>query len=224
MTFSWSNEHVDIVHEYKDNGCIELALPNSKIVFFYECVIQKFHKGNPDSRLFFDLEFQDIYNEPNSYENSVMSASGKLMIFSVGGPRFFENKTVMEILDESNGVNLANNEHLIEVYHYCLRVYGSPLFCMHYEYPTNPQMCPDMMEGEWWLCNHQSDPFQDSDNNGYVATQLSHLPKMMGYDLGNLLSYRPLYNVNGQEICSKNSITSRNVHECFFYKNETQAI
>ena len=100
MPFNWSNEHVDIVHEYKDIGCIELALPNSKIGFFYECVTQKFHEGNPDSGLFFDLELQDIYDEPNSYENSMMSASGELMTFSVGGPRFFENNTVMEIFNK----------------------------------------------------------------------------------------------------------------------------
>ena len=119
-----------------------------KLFFFYECVTQKFHEGNPDSGLFFDLELQDIYDEPSSYENSIMSASGELMTFSVGGPRFFENNTVMEIFSEWNGVNLANEEHLIEVYHDCPRVYGSPLFCMHYEYPTNPRMCPDAMEGE----------------------------------------------------------------------------
>ena len=142
------------------------------------------------------------------------------MTFSVGGPRFFENNTVMEIFDELDGVNLANDEHLIEVYRNCPRVHGSPLFLMHYEYPTNPRMCPDEMEREWWLHNRQSYPFQDADNNGCVATQLSHLPKMMGYDPGNLLSYLPLYNVNGQEICSKSSITSRNVHELFFYEKK----
>ena len=32
----------------------------------------------------------------------------------------------------------TDDEHLIDVYRDCLRVYGSPLFCMHYEYPTNP--------------------------------------------------------------------------------------
>ena len=220
MPFNWSNEHVDIVHEYKDIGCIDLALPNSKIGFFDECITQTFHEGNPDSGLFFDLELQDIYDEPNSYENSMMSASGELMTISVGGPRFFESNTVMGIFDEWNGVDLANYEHLIEVYRNCPRVYGSPLFHMHYEYPTNPRMHPDAMEVEWWFRNHQSDPFQDADNNGYVATQLSHLPKMMGYDPGNLLSYLPLYNVNGQEICSKSSITSQNVHERFFYETK----
>ena len=103
----------------------------------------------------------------------------------------------MEIFDKWNGINLANDEHLIEVYHDCIRVYGSPLFHMHYKYPTNLQIHPDEMEGEWWFLDHQSDPFQDADNSGYVATQLSHLPKMMGYDPDNLRSYLPLYNVNG---------------------------
>ena len=43
---------------------------------------------------------------------------------------------------------------------------------------------------------------------------------MMRYDRGNLLSYLPLYNVNGQEICLKSSITSRNMHEHFFYETK----
>ena len=152
----------------------------------------------------------------------MMSASGKLMTFLVGGPRCFENNTVMEIFNKWNSVNLSNvhHEHLIEVYRDCPRVYGSPLFRMHYEYLTNLQMRPDVMEREWWFRDHQSDPFQDADNNGYVATQLSHLPKMTGYDPGNLLFYLSLYNVNGQEICSKSRITSRNVHECFFYETK----
>ena len=75
--------------EFKDIGCIELALPNSKIGFFDECVMQKFHKDNPDSHLFFDLVLEDIYNEVNSSDNSVMLALGELMTFSVGGPQIF---------------------------------------------------------------------------------------------------------------------------------------
>ena len=46
--------------------------------------------------------------------------------------------------------------------------------------------------GNGGFMTHQSDPFQDADNNGYLATQLSHLPKVMGYGPGNLLSYLPL--------------------------------
>ena len=217
---NWSNEHIDIVCEYKDIDCIELALPNSKIGFFDECVTQKFYEDNPDSHLFFDLELQDVYDEPNSYESSMMSASGELMTFSVGGPRSFKNNVMVESFYEWNGENLANNQHLIEVYHNSLRVYGSPLFRMHYEHPTNPRMRRDPFGGEWWLCNHQSDPFRDADDNSYVATQLSHLPKMLGCDPGNLLSYLPLYDVNGQEICSKSNITSRNMHEHFFYETK----
>ena len=110
----------------------------------------------------------------------------------------------MENFDEWNDKNLANDEHLIEVYHDCPRVYSSPLLRTHYKYPTNPRMHQDPIEREWWLHNHQSGPFQDADNNGYVATQFSHLPKMM--DPGNLLSYLSLYNINGQKICSKSNI------------------
>ena len=91
----------------------------------------------------------------------MMSASGKLMTFSIGHPRFSVNNVVMENFDKWHGANLANSEHLIEVCCDCPWVYGSPLFCMHYKYPTNPQM--RRVEGDqWWLCNRQSDPFQDA--------------------------------------------------------------
>ena len=49
----------------------------------------------------------------------------------------------------------------------------------------------------WWeIDNRDSDIFQDANDYGYVATQLTHLPKCVGYDVGNVLSYLPIYDLN----------------------------
>ena len=77
----------------------------------------------------------------------------------------------------------------MEVHHDCPRVYGSPLFRFHYEYPTNPRMSGDLQlmnnMNNWQNLNRCSNPFQDADHHGYVATQLSHLLHRIGYDRGN---------------------------------------
>ena len=111
--------------------------------------------------------------------------------------RFFENSTVVESFDEWGQENLANSEHLIEIYHDCSRVYGSPLFRTHYDHPMNPRILgeDELVNSDWQEgCNRHSDPYQDANHYGYyVSTQLSHLPTKMGYDPSNLLTYLPLY-------------------------------
>ena len=42
----------------------------------------------------------------------------------------------------------------------------------------------------WWDINHREDDcFLDSDKYGYVASQLTHIPQLIGYDYGNVLMY-----------------------------------
>ena len=42
----------------------------------------------------------------------------------------------------------------------------------------------------WWDINHREDDcFLDSDKYGYVASQLTHIPQLTGYDYGNVLKY-----------------------------------
>ena len=55
------------------------------------------------------------------------------------------------------------------------------------------------------------DHFEDGDQYGYVATQLTHLHKMMGFDVGNILSHVPIHSIS-----SKNSIASRKLYSNFF--------
>ena len=86
--------------------------------------------------------------------------------------------------------------------------YGSPLFRSHYEWPTNPQGIGEEAFNGWWNnipANRQSDPFQDANEYGYGASQLSHLPILNGYDHGKLLSYIPLY---GNRTSTKDLITA----------------
>ena len=80
----------------------------------------------------------------------------------------------------------------------CKYVYGSPLFRHHYEFPTNPLLKGDMVNDpiNWWDINDRdSGIFEDADEYGYVSTQLTHLPKCI-YDIGNILSYLPIYDLN----------------------------
>ena len=67
----------------------------------------------------------------------------------------------------------------------------------------------------WQVLNRHTDPFQDADHHGYVATQLSHLPNRIGYDPSNLLSYIPLYE---NKTSTKAIITQCHVYESFFYQ------
>ena len=107
-----------------------MSLPNSRIGFFDECVTQKVYSKNPDpdTNRYHDLSIVEPYDEENSYIGHMIALSKELVTFSIGGPRFFENDTVVESFDEWGQENLANSEHFIEIYHDCSRVYGSPLF------------------------------------------------------------------------------------------------
>ena len=70
----------------------------------------------------------------------------------------------------------------------------SPLFRYHYELPTN-------LHAKWidqhvaWLMQQRlrptrtDDVFEDADEFGYVSTQLTHLPRLVGYDMGNMLIF-----------------------------------
>ena len=45
-------------------------------------------------------------------------------------------------------------------------------------------------QNAWWDVNHREDDcFLDSDKYGYVASQLTHIPQLIGYDYGNVLTY-----------------------------------
>ena len=74
-------------------------------------------------------------------------------------------------------------------------MFGSPLFRQHHEFPTNPSLCgTGIQNGHWWeIDDRDSNIFEDADDYGYVATQFTHLPKFISYDIGNLLVYRPIY-------------------------------
>ena len=93
-------------------------------------------------------------------------------------------------------------------------MYGSPLFRRHYEFPTNPSLKGVVVDNlpNWHdIENRDEDIFEDPDEFGYVATQLTHLPKMLGYDIGNILTYSPLYNArpnkNLNYFCKRERLT-----------------
>ena len=70
----------------------------------------------------------------------------------------------------------------------------APLFRYHYELPTNPS-AKYIDQHMAWLVQmrnqvlRQEDPFQDADEYGYVATQLTHLPRLVAFDAGNMLTF-----------------------------------
>ena len=49
-----------------------------------------------------------------------------------------------------------------------------------------------------------------------MATQLTHLPKLVGYDPRNLLSYIPLY--DNDRVSTKKLINASRVYESFFMR------
>ena len=201
----WSDKRSDIVvNEYQDHRPIELSLPNSRISFFDKCLSQRVYSKNPDpdTYRYHNLNVVEPYDEENSYAGRMIE---EFITFSIGGPRFFENNTVVESFDEWSQENLATSEHLIEIYRDCSGVYGSPLFRTHYDHPTNPRILgeDELVNGDWQEgCDRHSNPFQDANHHGHVSTQLSHLPTKMGYD--NLLTYLPLY---GSKTSTKDLIT-----------------
>ena len=109
------------------------------------------------------------------------------------------------------------------LYRDCGYVAKSPLYRNQYTHPTNPRMGAFNNNFDWW-CNNRDDqlnPFKDADNYGYMASQLSHLPKAMGYDPGNMLSHIPIP-VYSTTSLIRNLITSRQIHSTFFKEVKEQ--
>ena len=82
------------MREHWDLGLMEFSLPNSRTVFFYECVTltQYIYLRNPNakSNRFARLpHLLDPYDDEDSYDGRMMmELSGELMTFLVGGPHF----------------------------------------------------------------------------------------------------------------------------------------
>ena len=181
---------------------IEYALPNSRLGFFDECVNQKFYMRDPcDNTLIKyrdenNVILEDVYGNTNGHQSHVMDISGELTMFCMGGPRSFENNVTLENSPLWSERNLAFD---VDVFRDCKYVYGLPLFRFHYEFPTNPSLKGHVVNDpdNWWaIQNHDKDLFEDPDDFGYVATHLTHLPKCIGYDWGNVLSYLLIYDLN----------------------------
>ena len=181
-------------------GPIEYSPPNSRWGFFDECVTQRFSDNDPGKHGCFmryrndnNEILKDIYDNASSFQCHCMDISGKLMTFCVGRPRYFENNLLLENSRLWTGKNLAHDIYHLDVFRDCKYTYGSPLFRVHYEFPTNPSLKGSTVNNpmlDWWdIENRDEDIFEDADDYSYVATQLTHLPKCIGYDLGNVLSY-----------------------------------
>ena len=223
----WFNKHVNVVEEYKHWGPLECSLPNSRIGFFYSCVTEKLHVNDPcpsSTRTYFDGhdEIGDVYSNANSYQSHMMDISKELMTFSIGGPRFFENNTLLENSLDCAEANLANCTQHADTFRDCKYVLGSPMVRMHYEYPTNPSLKGGVMNepAMWWeVDNRQEDIFENTNDYIYVSTRLTHLTKCGGYDCGELLSYLPMYDVLASTFSihthKKLNLTPRSVHANF---------
>ena len=183
-------------------------LANNKLSFFDECIVQRFHgvTVQPHNLSAAYVNFRDVYDlrtddelNPITFQHSQMNLSRELVTFAIGGPRF-----------SSNGVLLPFRSSVLrDCRHVCL----SPLFRYHYELPTNPSanwIDPHLA----WLVqqgvrpNRKNNVFEDADNFGYVSSQLTHLPKLIGYDSGNMLTF--------VEDCSEvHQLTDKNVTRTF---------
>ena len=176
------------------SGC-EVLLANNKSSFFDECIVQHFHSTtvNAANLCLPSVTFRDIYDltndewNPVTYQHSQMNMSGELMTFAVGGPRFSHNGVL-------TADNTTNNGLVIGVFRDCRHVALAPLFRYHYELPTNPS-AKYIDQHMAWLVQmrnqvlRREDPFQDADEYGYVAMQLTHLPRLMAFDAGNMLTF-----------------------------------
>ena len=180
------------------NGSILTTLNQiPKMVFFYSCVVQKFYTRDlcPSTLTLYrdadDMIIEDVYGNLNGYQSQCTSISGELMTFCVGGPRYFQNNTLLENSPLWTCLNPANDIHDTDIFRDTKYTYGSPLFRQHYEHPTNPSL-NGVDDDEAWcdIDNRENYCFQDANDFGYVATQLSHLPRLMDYDFGNVLTYR----------------------------------
>ena len=134
---------------------------------------------------------EDAYGNLNGYQSQCTSISGELMTFCIGGLRYFQNNTLLENSPLWTCLNPANDIHDTDIFRDTKYTYGSPLFRQHYKYPTDPSLNGVDDDEAWWdIDNRENDCFQDANDFGYVATQLSHSPRLIGYDFGNVLTYR----------------------------------
>ena len=139
----------------------------------------------------------DVYSNANSFESQCASISGELHTFCIGGPQYFQNNTLLENSPSWGLINPANDIHNICIFRDTKHVYGSPLFRHHYEYPTNPSLMHHVDQVAWWDINHREDDcFLDSAKYGYVASQLTHIPQLIGYDYGNVLTIANISIIN----------------------------
>ena len=200
----WYDQRVRKVSSLNACGPIEYSLPNSRWGFFDECVTQKFSDTDLGQASLISYRDEnnnimgDIYSNASSYQCHCMDISGELMTFCVGGPRYFENNLPLENSPLWTEKNLAYDTHMKDVFRDCKYVYGSPLFRIHYEYPTNPSLKGIVVNDpdNWWdIEERDSDIFEDPNEYGYVSTQLMHLPNYLGYNFGNVLSYLPIYDL-----------------------------
>ena len=169
--------------------------------FFYSCVVQRFFfiaDPSPSTLTVYrnaedNAIVEDVYGDLNGYQTQCASISGELMTFCVGGPRYFQNNGLLENSPLWTVLNPANDIHNTDIFRDTKYTYGSPLFRQHYERPTNPSLSNVDEEVAWWDINSREDDcVKDANDYGYVATQLSHLPRLIGYDFGNVIMYRAL--------------------------------
>ena len=183
-----------------------MLLANNKSSFFDECVVQHFYSStlNRSTLRLPPATFRDIYDflddewNPITYQHSQMNLSRELTTFAVGGPRFSRNGVLMADTT-NNGLVIGSG-----VVRDCRHVALAPLFRYHYELPTNPG-AKRIDQHMAWLVQLRNqvlrceDPFRDADEYGYVASQLSHVPRLVAFDPGNMLTY-------GEEFMSEETI------------------
>ena len=151
----WKWQHFDYIE------------PNTRNGFFDSCVVQKFYTRdlcpsmltlyrNDDNTI-----MEDVYGNLNGYESQCASVSGELMTFCIGGPRYFQNNTLLENSPLWTCLNPANDIHDTDIFRDTKYTYGSPLFRQHYEYPTNPSLNGVDNDEAWWdIDNRENDCFR----------------------------------------------------------------
>ena len=209
------NEH----RFWKANG-FDYVEPNTRNGFFDSCVIQRFFPVDPSPQsltVYADnqgVAIGDVYSNANSFESQCESISGELHTFCIGGPRYFQNNTLLENSPSWGLINPAKDIHNVCIFRDTKHVYGSPLFRHHYEYPTNPSLMHHVDQVAWWDINHREDNcFLGSDKYGYVASQLTHIPQLIGYDYENMLTYSEHIDnqPNNLEACIKTTLHGPNL-------------
>ena len=82
---------------WKANGfAADYIEPNTHNGFFDSCVIQRFFPVDPSPQsltVYADnqgVAIEDVYSNANSFESQCASISGKLHMFCIGGPWYFQ--------------------------------------------------------------------------------------------------------------------------------------